>query len=50
VTARIRDAIRRIQFVHPPLGKHLAATIVTGVHCAYRPPHPVRWKVAAAPI
>jgi pimeloyl-ACP methyl ester carboxylesterase len=50
VTARIRDAIRRIQSVHPPLGEHLAATIVTGVHCAYRPPHQVRWKVAAAPI
>ncbi|MGO9837222.1 MAG: alpha/beta fold hydrolase [Polyangiaceae bacterium] len=50
VTARIRDAIRRIESVHPPLGKHLAAAIVTGVHCAYRPPHQVRWKVAAAPI
>jgi hypothetical protein len=50
VTARIRDAIRRIQSLHPPLGEHLAATIVTGVHCAYRPPHQVRWKVAAAPI
>jgi pimeloyl-ACP methyl ester carboxylesterase len=47
VTARIRDAIRRIQSVHPALGGHLAATIVTGVHCAYRPPRPVRWKVAA---
>jgi pimeloyl-ACP methyl ester carboxylesterase len=50
VTARIRDAIRRIQAVHPPLGEHLAATIVTGVHCAYRPAHQVRWKVTADSI
>jgi pimeloyl-ACP methyl ester carboxylesterase len=50
VTARIRDAIRRIRSLHPPLGDHLAAAIVTGVHCAYRPPHQVRWKIAAAPI
>jgi hypothetical protein len=30
VTARIRDAIGRIERVHPELGRHLRASIVTG--------------------
>jgi hypothetical protein len=37
VTARIRDAIRRIDEVHPELGAHLEATVHTGTWCAYRP-------------
>jgi pimeloyl-ACP methyl ester carboxylesterase len=47
VTARIRDAIRRIEAVHPQLGAHLGQTIATGVHCAYRGEVP--WIVSRAP-
>jgi hypothetical protein len=35
VTARIRDAIRRISDAHPELGRHLDRTIRTGGHCRY---------------
>jgi hypothetical protein len=37
VTARIRDAIRRIEEVHPELGAHLDAAVQTGTWCSYRP-------------
>ena len=46
VTARIRDAIRRIEQAHPELGAHLRASIVTGTRCAYRPAETVRWTVS----
>ncbi len=36
VTARIRDAVRRITDVHPELGAHLAESVHTGSWCAYR--------------
>jgi hypothetical protein len=35
VTARIRDAIRRITDTHPDLGTHLDRTIRTGATCRY---------------
>jgi hypothetical protein len=37
VTARIRDAIRRISDAHPELGTHLDRTILTGTTCRYEP-------------
>jgi hypothetical protein len=43
VTWRIRDAIRRIDAVHPDLGRHLRNSIRTGAVCAYEPEAPVRW-------
>ena len=46
VTARIRDAIRRIEQAHPELGAHLRASIVTGARCAYRPAETMRWTVS----
>jgi tetratricopeptide (TPR) repeat protein len=46
VTARIRDAIGRIERVHPELGRHLRASIVTGTRCSYRPAETVRWSVS----
>ena len=46
VTARIRDAIGRIERVHPELGRHLRAGIVTGARCAYRPAETVRWDIS----
>ncbi len=46
VTARIRDAIRRIESVHPELGQHLRTSIFTGTRCAYRPAETVRWQTS----
>jgi tetratricopeptide (TPR) repeat protein len=43
VTARIRDSLKRIDRVHPELGKHLRESITTGRSCAYEPAAPVRW-------
>lgn len=45
VTWRIRSAIRRIGEAHPPLGRHLEASIRTGAFCAYQPETPIRWTV-----
>jgi tetratricopeptide (TPR) repeat protein len=44
VSARIRDAIRRIEGVHEPLGRHLANAVHTGTWCAYRPEGPTVWR------
>ncbi len=49
VSARIRDAIRRIGSVAPTLGLHLDRSIQTGLECIYQPPPgdgpPPRWTV-----
>jgi hypothetical protein len=44
VSARIRDAIRRVEAVHEPLGRHLAHAVHTGTWCAYRPERPTVWR------
>ncbi len=44
VTARIRDAIQRIDSVHPTLGRHFEVSIRTGTYCSYRPEHAVVWR------
>ena len=44
VTARIRDAIRRIGEAHPDLGRHLARSVRTGTFCVYDPDQPARWS------
>ena len=46
VTARIRDAIRRIGAAHPALGQHLLRSVRTGTFCVYEPETPVRWHIA----
>ncbi|HYW90012.1 MAG TPA: hypothetical protein VFB50_19725 [Chloroflexota bacterium] len=43
VTARMRDAIRRIASAHPKLGQHLLRSVRTGTFCVYEPETPVRW-------
>jgi hypothetical protein len=43
VTARVRDAIRRIAAAHPELGQHLLRSVRTGTFCVYEPETPVRW-------
>jgi hypothetical protein len=45
VTQRIRATVRRIETVHPRLGRHLAAAVRTGTFCAYVPEDPVRWQL-----
>ena len=45
VTQRIRATIRRIDAVHPRLGRHLRASIRTGTFCSYIPEEPVRWRL-----
>ncbi|WP_067029639.1 tetratricopeptide repeat protein [Allomuricauda sp. CP2A] len=45
VTWRIRNAIKKIEKVHPQLAKHLANSIKTGTHCSYEPEIPHEWTV-----
>jgi hypothetical protein len=45
VTQRIRTTIRRIDEVHPRLGRHLRASIRTGTYCSYMPEEPTRWDL-----
>jgi TolB-like protein len=43
VTWRIRSIIKKIDGQHPSLGKHLSASVKTGVFCSYSPEKPVVW-------
>jgi hypothetical protein len=45
VTARIRDALRKIDLVHPALGAHLRESVITGRTCRYQPASPVDWRL-----
>lgn len=45
VTWRIRNTIQKISKQHPALGRHLAASVKTGVFSSYRPEKPVRWRL-----
>jgi tetratricopeptide (TPR) repeat protein len=45
VSARIRDALRRIDRVHPALAGHFKTTMHTGTHCSYNPDHPRHWRL-----
>jgi hypothetical protein len=42
---RIRDALRRIETVHPELARHLRHSVRTGHFCSYSPEHPVHWRL-----
>jgi len=44
VTARIRDAIRRLEGRHPPLAEHLRASVATGTVCRYQAAEPITWE------
>lgn len=46
VTARIHDAIGRIDRALPELGEHLRTTVQTGTWCTYSPEQPIRWRGA----
>jgi TolB-like protein len=43
VTWRIRNAIQKIEKAHPILGKHLSASIRTGIFCSYMPEKSIKW-------
>jgi tetratricopeptide (TPR) repeat protein len=45
VTNRIRDAVRRIEELHPSLARHLERSIRTGTFCVYDPDGPVDWTL-----
>jgi hypothetical protein len=45
VTARVRDAVGRIERAHPALGRQLREAITTGTACSYDPATPVDWEL-----
>jgi energy-coupling factor transporter ATP-binding protein EcfA2 len=45
VSARLHDAIARIERQHPELGLHLRESVVTGRSCCYQPKAAVHWIV-----
>lgn len=45
VTARIKDATKRIETRHPALAAHLHESIHTGRMCSYDPTPPTHWTV-----
>ena len=47
VRRRLRHAMSRIARAHPRLGRHLAASIHTGVFCSYQPERDIIWSVHA---
>jgi hypothetical protein len=50
VAWRLRAALKRIEAVHPELGRHLAHAVRTGTWCSYRPEHPVAWQIRARAV
>ena len=48
VTRRIRDAVARLEHEHPDAGRHLRASVHTGVFCRYEPEVAVGWRVTQA--
>jgi tetratricopeptide (TPR) repeat protein len=49
VSARLRDAIRRIEPSDAALGRHLINAIRTGMYCSYQPEEPTTWRCQARP-
>ena len=46
VSARVRDALSKIERVHPELAAHLRSALQTGTVCSYAPAEPTTWKVS----
>jgi hypothetical protein len=42
---RIRQAVGRIEQVHPELGRHLRVSVRTGTFCRYEPDRAVGWRL-----
>ncbi|WP_422107226.1 tetratricopeptide repeat protein [Winogradskyella sp.] len=45
VTWRIRSSIKKIDALHPELGKHLSKSIKTGTYCMYQPEYDINWSL-----
>ncbi|MGH3985434.1 MAG: ATPase, partial [Pseudonocardiaceae bacterium] len=45
VTARLREAINRIEAVLPELGAHLNRSVLTGTTCRYEPVKHLTWRL-----
>lgn len=45
VTWRIRNAIKKIESVHPQLARHLSKSIHTGTFCSYSPEKETIWRL-----
>jgi Tfp pilus assembly protein PilF len=45
VTWRIRNAINKIEKVHPLLANHLSKSIKTGTFCSYKPEYLIDWDI-----
>ena len=48
VRNRIRDTLSRIGAAHPPLGRHLRASVRTGTFCSYQPERRLAWRIDPA--
>ncbi len=50
VTRTIKEALRRMNEVHPELGRHLEATVHTGTFCSYMPDPraPLTWRTSGS--
>jgi tetratricopeptide (TPR) repeat protein len=46
VSARVRDALSKIERAHPELAVHLRSALRMGTVCSYSPAEPVTWKVS----
>jgi hypothetical protein len=46
VSARVRDALSKIEHVHPELATHLRSALRMGTTCSYTPAAPTTWKVS----
>ena len=46
VSARVRDALSKIECVHPELATHLRGALRMGTICSYTPAEPTTWKVS----
>ena len=49
VTQRLRSTMRQLADAHPELGRHLRASLRTGLYCSYTPPDDTTWHVERAP-
>jgi ElaB/YqjD/DUF883 family membrane-anchored ribosome-binding protein len=46
VTQRLRATIRRLEELYPELGRHLRASVTTGIYCSYQPERAISWRVS----
>jgi hypothetical protein len=45
IGARVRDALGKIDRVHPELAAHLRESLRLGTNCSYLPARPIRWQL-----